>query len=105
MFGKNHLAGLLLLILEVKSVCLFFLREENRSINQPIKSAMTRPNTTDSQMDKKLIKPTAQKLTNPSKTTINAPVKPMSTKRTLSPVDDRLSDEECKFIYLIISIC
>ena len=43
---------------------------------------------TESQSEKKLTKPT-----------VNAPVKPMPSKRTLSPMDDRLSDEDCKNIF------
>jgi hypothetical protein len=78
--------------------------------NRPtLKSTIPRTNAPESQTDKKSTKATTtttttnksttQKLTNPNKQTVNAPVKPMPNKKALSPMDDRLSDEECKFIY------
>ncbi|CAF1298079.1 unnamed protein product [Rotaria magnacalcarata] len=87
------------------------VRMENRTVNPPIKPAVPRANVTESLPDKKPTKPTiattttlatattiskpiTQKVTNPSKPIVNAPVKPMPAKRTLSPTDDRLSDEE-----------
>jgi hypothetical protein len=49
-------------------------------------------------------KATTQKQSNP-KPIVNAPVKPMPIKRTLSQMDDRLSDEECKlFSFFKINI-
>jgi hypothetical protein len=80
---------------------------ENRPASQPVKSTVPRANLIEPQTDKKPTKTTTatttnksitQKVTNPSKPIVNAPVKPMPTKRTLSPMDDRLSDEECKLI-------
>ena len=38
-----------------------------------------------------------------AKPTVNAPMKPMPSKRTQSPTDDRLSDEECKTN--VLSLC
>jgi hypothetical protein len=78
---------------------------ENRPVNPAIKPTVPRTNPTEPQTDKKATKPTAtkpatQKATNSSKPTVNAPVKPMPNKKNASPMDDRLSDEECKFIYL-----
>jgi hypothetical protein len=79
---------------------------ENRPVNSTIKSTIPRTNVTEPQTDKKTTKPTTttnksttQKPTNSNKPTVNAPVKPMPNKKTLSPMDDRLSDEECKFTY------
>jgi hypothetical protein len=80
---------------------------ENRPVNPTIKTTIPRTNVTEPQADKKVTKTTTtatsksttQKPTNSNKPTVNAPVKPMPNKRTLSPMDDRLSDEECKFIY------
>ena len=78
---------------------------ENRPANPAIKATIPRPNQPDSQGDKKTTKPattaakvTTQKVNNSSKPTVNAPVKPMPSKVSLSPMDDRLSDEECMFI-------
>jgi hypothetical protein len=82
---------------------------ENRPANPTIKSAVPRTNPAEPQTDKKATKTTTtttttksttQKATNSSKPTVNAPVKPMPNKKNLSPMDDRLSDEECKFIHL-----
>ncbi len=82
---------------------------ENRPVNPTIKSTIPRTNVTEPQSDKKVAKTTTtttsksttQKPTNSTKQTVNAPVKPMPNKKSLSPMDDRLSDEECKFIYFI----
>jgi hypothetical protein len=82
---------------------------ENRPVNQPVKAAVPRANVAEPQQTEKKVsktsttKSTTQKTTNPNKPIVNAPVKPMPNKRTLSPADDRLSDEECNtylFIYL-----
>ncbi|UJR16499.1 hypothetical protein I4U23_003401 [Adineta vaga] len=76
------------------------VRTENRPANPPIKATVPRTSQPDSQPDKKTTKTatttkvTAQKVTNSSKPTVNAPVKPMPNRNTLSPMDDRLSDEE-----------
>ncbi|CAF0888708.1 unnamed protein product [Rotaria sordida] len=95
------------------------VRAENRPVNQPIKPAVARANVTESQPDKKSTKTTTtaavattttataaavvatttnksttQKVTNPSKPIVTAPVKPMPNRPVLSPADDRLSDEE-----------
>ena len=82
---------------------------ENRPVNPTIKSTIPRANVTESQPDKKSTKTTTttnksttQKATNPSKSTVNASVKPMPNKIPSSPMDDRLSDEECKLIYFLI---
>ena len=79
---------------------------ENRSVNQPIKPAAPRSTANEPPTEKKPAKANAtasgktttmtQKLPNASRPMVNAPVKPMSNKRTLSPMDDRLSDEECR---------
>jgi hypothetical protein len=80
---------------------------ENRPVTQPVKSTVPRANLAESQTDKKPTKTTAtskstiQKVANSGKPTVSAPMKPMPTKRTLSPMDDRLSDEECKLMYFI----
>jgi hypothetical protein len=84
---------------------------ENRPVNPTIKSTVPpRANVSEPQPDKKstktttttTTKSTAQKGINSSKPTVNAPVKPMPNKKTLSPMDDRLSDEECIFILFIL---
>jgi len=77
------------------------VRMENRPT---LKSTIPRTNAPETQTDKKSTKATTtttttnksttQKLTNPNKQTVNAPVKPMPNKKALSPMDDRLSDEE-----------
>ena len=78
---------------------------ENRSVNPPLKAPLPRPTPTEPINDKKVTKtnpPTTTTKTNPTvkvanvtKPFVNAPVKPMSSKGTSSPLDDRLSDEEC----------
>ncbi len=81
-----------------------FLRAENRPVNQPIKPAtVPRTNVAELQTDKKVSKTTTnksttQKTTNPNKPIVNAPVKPMPNKRTLSPAEIGLSDEECNIL-------
>ncbi len=87
------------------------VRMENRPVNPTIKTTVPRTtNVPESQTDKKATKSTTStksttpKPTNSTKPTVNAPVKPMPNKRTLSPMDDRLSDEECIFIYFSINI-
>ncbi|CAF0867155.1 unnamed protein product [Adineta ricciae] len=77
------------------------VRMENRPANPVIKATIPRSSQPDSQGEKKTAKPataaakvTTQKVNTSSKPTVNAPVKPMPSKVPLSPMDDRLSDEE-----------
>ncbi len=60
-----------------KKISFVFLRSENHSVNLTIKSI----NVLESQTNKKA--------TNPSKPIVNAPVKPIPNKKTLSPMDDQ----------------
>lgn len=114
MLGKFHL--LLTFVIDSNNFY-FFLRMENRPVNQPIKPAVPRTNVNESLPDRKSAKTTTtttvatttatttvtttttksatQKTTNSAKPVVNAPVKPMPNKRSFSPGDDRLSDDEC----------
>ena len=83
------------------------VRMENRPTNPTMKSTVPRVNNPEPQTEKKLpktaTKPTTQKPTIATKPVVNAPVKPMPHKKAPSPMDDRLSDEECKILSFIFT--